>query len=237
MRRLGQELGHSGEVVGGEGEVKSVFGALEPSEPGLSPACDGLEPSENLLGPFADAHRYGVILMAGGSPVDVGSAPRLASVILVLSDMGRDPVFAQFGHKVSGIEAVRQYLSDHWRSIVSLACQGAAGAEMFVRQVDARQAFRQARGPRQSPIDHKPVAIFHQRRADKTETRRLAGRLFVEPSVRISGRCMGFVRPLLAPEIALGIAPAALAVIAGASFGRKLFMLAQASICVPSTEK
>lgn len=94
-------------------------------------------------------------------------------------------------------------------------------------------------GQCQAGIDQKAVAVLHQPMPEEAELRLLAFALLVEPCLRIGGRGMRIVRPLLAMEIRLGVAPAA----SSGRFTRTvfgpltLFIDAQASISVPSTEK
>ena len=85
--------------------------------------------------------------------------------------------------------------------------------------------------PGQTGADQEARAVLHQGMAHEAQLRLLAGPLAIEPRVRVGGRRMGRVRALLAPEVRLRVAPAARA--GGSSdpsFGRKLFIEAQASI-------
>ena len=61
-------------------------------------------------------------------------------------------------------------------------------------------------GLRQIALHDQAAAVLHQRMAHEAEHRAGAGRFLVEPRVGIGGRDMRRVRPLLAPEVDLGIA-------------------------------
>src|SRR5262249_20285933 len=62
--------------------------------------------------------------------------------------------------------------------------------------------------------------------------------LAIQQRIRVGPAAMDLVRPLLALEVGFGVAPAARELPpSGGSFGLKLFIEAQASISVPSTEK
>ena len=79
------------------------------------------------------------------------------------------------------------------------------------------------------------MAVLRQRMAHVTQLAFPAITLAIKPGVRISGACMGRVRAFLAMKIPLGVAPRSPVAIV-LTFGT-LFIDAQASINVPSTEK
>jgi hypothetical protein len=89
----------------------------------------------------------------------------------------------------------------------------------------------------QTGIDDEAAAVLHQRMPHKAELRLLARPLAIKPRFRIGGRGVRLVRALLAMEIRLAVPPAAAGGSPEPSFGRKLFIDAQASTSVPSTEK
>ena len=101
-----------------------------------------------------------------------------------------------------------------------------------------RHPLGMAVGRRQAGIDQEARAVLHQAVADEAELRLLARSLAVEPGIGIGRRGMRLVRPLLPVEVGLGVAPATgRRLVADPSRGLKLFIEAQASISVPSTEK
>jgi hypothetical protein len=66
-------------------------------------------------------------------------------------------------------------------------------------------ALGMAVGPGEIGLHDQPAPVLHQGVADEAEHGAGAGRLLVEPRVGIGGRGMGRIRPLLAPEVDLGI--------------------------------
>src|SRR5215204_6613612 len=80
------------------------------------------------------------------------------------------------------------------------------------------------------------MAVFHERMAHEAQLGLAARPLAIEPGVQIGGALMAVVGAALAVEVALTVAPRRWR-IAEPSFGRKLFIDAQASISVPSTLK
>ena len=100
--------------------------------------------------------------------------------------------------------------------------------------------------PGEIGLHDQAAAVLHQGMANEAEHGAGAGRLLVEPRLRVGGRGKRRVRPLLAPEVDLGIAVLAIRTghrsglgrgLFGVVFGWKLFMDAQAFTSVPSTEK
>jgi hypothetical protein len=91
-------------------------------------------------------------------------------------------------------------------------------------------------GAREAGTDQKPGAVLHQAVADEAELGLLARPLAVEPGVRVRARGVGLVRALVAVEVRL-LRPPPVGGSSDPSLGRKLFIDAQASISVPSTEK
>ena len=110
---------------------------------------------------------------------------------------------------------------------------------MRLDHVERRQPFGMAGDPRQTGIDQQPVAVLHQGVADEAELGLHARTLSVEHGIGIAGRGVGVVAPFLAAEVdllhcvhhPLEVRPSP------PSLGLRLFMLAQASTSVPSTEK
>ena len=85
-----------------------------------------------------------------------------------------------------------------------------------------------------------PLPVLHQQVAHVAELRFLAAAPADQRGIGIGGRGVGRVGAPLAVEVALGVAPPpppAGGSSSASSFGLKLFMLAQASISVPSTVK
>lgn len=70
--------------------------------------------------------------------------------------------------------------------------------------------FRRAGGVGDFDIDHQAVAVFHQGMAEESQLRFVAFALFVQAGVRVGGRGVGSVSPLLAFEVDRGIAAAVL---------------------------
>jgi hypothetical protein len=82
-------------------------------------------------------------------------------------------------------------------------------------------------------IDDQRAAVLHQQMTHEAQPARLPVALAVEPGIRVGGRGVGFVRPLLAAEVARAVAPLPPAVGASSppsSLGRRLFIDAKASI-------
>src|SRR3954452_14386278 len=88
-------------------------------------------------------------------------------------------------------------------------------------------------------VHDQAVAVFHERVAHEAELSFHPVPLTIEPRVRIGRAGMGLVRAPLATKVDLRIALLRGSVASGPvpSLGLKLFIEAQASISVPSTEK
>ena len=92
----------------------------------------------------------------------------------------------------------------------------------------------------QPGIDDQPMPVLRHDVTHVAELGFLALPFAKQARIGVGGRSVRLVRALLAVEVALGIAPAAgppARRLRLPSFGTKLFMLAHASISVPSTEK
>jgi hypothetical protein len=104
--------------------------------------------------------------------------------------------------------------------------------------VQCSYSFGMPVSPCQTGVDQQAMTVLHQPMPDEAQLGLLAFALAVEPGFGIGGRSMAVVRAFLAMEVRFGVAPAACA--GGSpepSFGLTLFIEAQASISVPSTEK
>jgi hypothetical protein len=104
-------------------------------------------------------------------------------------------------------------------------------------------ALRHAGCQGQTRVDHQTVPVLHQNVPQIRQLDRLAWPFAVQPGIGIGGRGMRLIAALLTAKVALApslgwgrlLRPGA----GGSpppSFGRKLFMLAHASISVPSPE-
>ena len=101
--------------------------------------------------------------------------------------------------------------------------------------------YRQSIPLRRVPRTSGGTRLTHQNTAHVAQAVLRPDRLFVKPRIRVGGRGMGVIAALFAMKIALAVTAGAHTFQAGGvpdpSLGRKLFMLAQASMSVPSTEK
>ena len=104
--------------------------------------------------------------------------------------------------------------------------------------VQRRDPLGMAVGLGQTGVDDQAVAVLHQRMPHEAELGLLARPLAIEPRFRIGRRSVRLVGALLAVEIRLPVPAARIGRrFVVPSFGLKLFIDAQASISVPSTEK
>src|SRR5215213_5833792 len=182
--------------------------------PGFAQAGGGLGPAEGLLDPFPDDLADFVAGVSGGASID-GRAPGLG------------------GHVRGNVD--RAQLVDEVLGVIPLV-----GAERDApRSVSARldhvergDALGVAVGLGEAGVHDQAMPVLHERMAHEAQPGFAAQSLAIEPRVGIGGTLMGLVGAVLAVEVALAVAPGGSP---EPSFGRKLFIEAQASISVPST--
>ena len=75
-----------------------------------------------------------------------------------------------------------------------------------MNHVEGGPPFRMTVGLRQIALHDLTGAVFHQRMTHEAEHGAGVGRLFVEPGIRVGGRGMRGIGPLLAPEVDFDIA-------------------------------
>ena len=203
-----QQPGQPGEVAGGHREHKAGADPFDAAVDGLGKAADRLAPAERLLDALAVLLGQGVAFVPGGAAVDrrVPGFPR---------DMRRDAGLSQVAHEV--------------RAVVAAVCaqrQLAGGARgMGVDHGQRGPALGMATGPCEIGLHDQATAVLHQRMTDEAQHRARAGRLLVEPRVGIGCRGMCRVRPLLTPEVDLGIAGLAVGAGHRGGLGWELFRL------------
>src|SRR5688572_4240750 len=219
---LRDQLGQPHQIVGGGSEGKSPGDAITATEAGLLLTGDRLDPAECLLDALADTLTDGITALPGRSPVN-----GRAAAAGVLGNMRRHVHRAQLVDKVCRIVG-----------FVSAKCDRRRSVGTRFDHVQCRHPFGMPARQCQAGVDQETVAVLHQPMPDEAQLRLLAFALAVEPGIRIGGRSMGVVRAFLAMEVRFGIAPAALHWRSlEPSLGLTLFMEAQASTRVPSTEK
>jgi hypothetical protein len=104
------------------------------------------------------------------------------------------PELPQLHHEVGGIIGPIGAHGDRLRS-------GAPGD-----QLERRQAVGEAGGVGQLGLDHQTVAILHQQVAHEAEPRFLTMTLAKQPRIRIGGRGVAGVGPVLAVEVSARVA-------------------------------
>src|ERR1043166_6074071 len=192
-----QNLGDANESGGGSGQDEEPFDQRPATMARLARPADGLDPAERLLDLLSLDRADAVARMPGRARIDGRT-----TVDIVLRDMRDAAARATAGHEAGGV-------------IVLVAADRAAGAGIVLDHVERSLALRRAVGLGQARIDDEPVEVLRHQMAHVTELGLLAGAFAKEPGIGISGRGMRVVLALLAMEVALGVAPAALALVRG----------------------
>src|SRR6201987_1104863 len=223
--RCCQHLRNTNEIVGRGGEHEEPLDQAAATMPGLAQTADRLDPPEWFFDPLALDRADTIAGMPGRARID-----RRAAVGVVLRDMRRAAALAATGDTVGGV-------------IVLVGAHGAARLGIVLDHVEGGRSLRRTVGLGEARIDDQPVAVLHHQMPHVAELGLLASALAEQAGIGVGSRGMRVVLALLAMEVALGIAPLTAARlltrwwIIAPSFGTKLFMLAHASISVPSTEK
>jgi hypothetical protein len=92
------------------------------------------------------------------------------------------------------------------------AAHSAAWLGVVLDHVERGFALGRAVGLGHAGIDDEPIAVLHHQVPHVAELRLLTGTFAEQPGIGIGGRAMRFILALLAMELALGIAPAALVI-------------------------
>ena len=185
--------------------------------PELAQTTDGLHPPKDLFHEFSFPLTHVITRMPGGPTINRTPADLLRHV-------GRDVPDADIG--------------DEARHIVALVCSDrAARRRAGLQQQCRRLAFGGPRRVGRTDVGDEPMPIIQQHVAQIRQLRLLPLALPMQHRLRISRRLVRVVAPPLAVEVDCGIPGSSGGALGAASRHRKLFRLAQASNCVPSTVK
>src|ERR1700709_1031463 len=185
----------------------------------LAKAGGRLDPAEHPLDPLALLLADAIAPMACGAAIDCRAA-----AIGVLRDVRRHAKLTDVGDEIGGVVSL---VATHGDPVAPLQC---------AHHLDRSLALCRAASLGHRRRHNQPVAILHQHVTQVAEFGSLARCLLVEPaSGSVVEACVSLLRGCTRKSTSL------LRRAAGGSpepsFGLKLFMLAQASIMVPSTEK
>jgi transposase len=213
------EPGQADEIVAGHGQSELETELADASQHWPAEPADGLTPSERLLDALSLLLAHRVAGMPGGASVD-GGAPTAE----VLGDVRR--------------HVERTHVGDKRRRVIALI--GTKGNATSPRRMVHDHRFGRLALGGAGRLDHhrrhhEPSTVFHQRMAHEAELGFLATSLAIERRLRIRARDMRGVAGLLAVESRSPLRPGP----GGSpepSFALKLFIEAQATICVPSTD-
>ena len=185
---------------------------------GLAQSGAGFDPAKHFLDPLADAQADRIAGVSGGAAVD-----GRASAVGVLGGVRRDRLDPEVGDEAGGVVGLV-----HPERLVM-------GTGPIADHVQRRLALGRAGRPRQPGIDRRAIPVLHEHIAHIGQPGRLTRPLRMS---RASGSVVDAWVSLLrfSPWKSRSPLRPGPGGVPPPSFGRKLFMLAQATIRVPSTE-
>src|SRR2546421_992519 len=198
LRRLGHKVPEPDQVVGGGGQIGPELVALDPDVTQLATPADHLQPAEDLLHLLTNTLAGGVAEMSDGAAVD----PAAALGIDVLGDVGRDLESAAAGDEGAGV-------------VVLIGTEREPALAMppaqAVEHLEPCLAFGGSCRLGEQDVDREAVSVLHQKVTGEVELGFPAFALTRQPGLHVGAGDVSVVGTLLAVEVDLNIAAAALA--------------------------